>query len=280
MAKYKRRWKGPNGKYRYEYIERGSLKGTSHEDAIQARKEADQSRAETKKRDEKELATHTSNKNSQAKEVFGITYDDVDAIKGKGASDDKYNLKTYMDDYFSFSAKDSKHGGNTSWGKKAVTAKNRVNKLIQKWKLKKSMEDRMDKVKMVVVPGEIEPLEKAKKGVSHPAGVSKVDAPMDTNNPPASHRERMKFAKMAAERMLPKGNKMDAPASGTADHIGREAGGKAPYAKFSDNVSGEKSEASGNYAKQTYVVKPSELAAGTPESAKAHQPKAVKRPKC
>lgn len=96
--------------------------------------------------------------------------------------------------------------------------------------------DRMEKasIALVVVPGQ---LSKAKKGGKHPAGLSKVSASGETNNPSAGHRERMKFAKMAMERMLG-ACKPESPKEHQPKRVqGREAP-KAPYSGYATKVSG------------------------------------------
>lgn len=97
----------------------------------------------------------------------------------------------------------------------------------------------------------------------------------------AGHAERMKLAKMAAERMLgaskPESAKDHQPP--TQDRKGRVAGQKKPYDKFAKEASGGASTAAQSYAKTTTKVSPSEIGASTPESATAHQPKNVPVPK-
>lgn len=140
----------------------------------------------------------------------------------------------------------------------------------------------MARYALVVIPGELEPLEKAQR-VDHPAGTSKVRAKASTNNPtPAGHAERMKFAKMAMERMIgssaPEDEGKYAPQKKT-EHHGREKGQKPPHDNYSKTASGMNSQAHANFGRRTVVVKPSELGSSAPESATAHQPKRVPKPK-
>ena len=144
------------------------------------------------------------------------------------------------------------------------------------------------KFTLVLIPGDIEPLEKSGNG-NHPASLSsakhkgKSFGNIDTNNPDASHRETMTFAKMAAERMLeaiqPKPKDSIEGGTPIVDHKGREAGQKKPHSNYSDSASGMKSKAHNNYGKRTYVVDPKEIGSSTPESAKEHQPRKVPKPK-
>ena len=137
---------------------------------------------------------------------------------------------------------------------------------------------------LILIPGEIEPLEKA----DHPAGLSsakhkgKSFGNIDTNNPSASHRERMKFAQMAKERMIGSSKPEDSDEhtpNPAVDHKGREKGQKPPHSNYSTSVSGMGSRAHGNFGKRTYIVDPKEIGSSSPESAKEHQPKNVPAPK-
>lgn len=161
----------------------------------------------------------------------------------------------------------AKSGNPTELGPGSMTYySNHIYLTLNKYRnIAKSLsEDNMASVALVVLPGEIEPLEKAQK-VKHPAGLSTVGAKATTNNPtPASHQERMKFAKMAMERMIGSSRPEDegkyAPVSRTALN-GREAGQKAPYSNYADSASGMGSQASDNFGRRTVVVNPSEIGA-------------------
>ena len=131
---------------------------------------------------------------------------------------------------------------------------------------------------LVIWPGS----EGLQKAVSHPAGLSKVNSNAGGPVPSvAGHAERMKLAKMAAERMLgastPESAKEHQPP--TEDHKGRVAGQKKPYDKFATGVSGDDSTAAQSYNKTTGKVSMNEIGSSAPESASAHQPKTIPSPK-
>jgi hypothetical protein len=128
---------------------------------------------------------------------------------------------------------------------------------------------------LVVIPGELSKAAKLSAvGSSHPAGLSGVSGKTKSKIPYTGHVERMKLAKMAAERMMaPKpedeGKYADTP---IVDHKGREKGEKPPYFKYSTGVSGMGSQAHGNFGRATLIVKPSEIGTSTPEGSTAHTP--------
>ncbi len=145
----------------------------------------------------------------------------------------------------------------------------------------------MSKYALIVFPGDIEPLEKSSHS-NHPAKLSDVKASgrsfsgASTNNPtPVSHRERMKFAKMAAQRMGASKPENESAHTGnpTVDRKGRDAGGKAPHSNYSTSVSGMGSQAHSNFDRRTVMVALNDIGSSAPESAKKHQPKKVRKPK-
>ena len=121
-----------------------------------------------------------------------------------------------------------------------------------------------ERVALVIVPGS----KGLSKAVNHPAGLSAVQDKIKSKIPYESHEERMKLAKMAAERMkgasAPESEKQHT-SNPVVDRKGRVPGEKAPYSKFNTSVSGMESSAEGNYGKVTYVVKPSELGSSAPQ---------------
>lgn len=145
----------------------------------------------------------------------------------------------------------------------------------------------MAKYALVVFPGDIEPLEKSSHS-NHPAKLSDVKASgrsfsgASTNNPtPVSHKERMKFAKMAAQRMgasKPESEK-EHTNNPTADRKGRDAGGKAPHSGYSTSVSGMGSQAHSNFDRRTVLVDPKDLGSSAPESASKYKTKKTPKPK-
>lgn len=126
-------------------------------------------------------------------------------------------------------------------------------------------------IALVLTPGQ---LSKA-YGKDHPAKVTKPNTNTKSDIPYEGHTERMKLAKMAAERMLgaskPESEKKYSDTQ-AVDHKGREAGGKAPYSGYGTGVSGDDSRADNLYGAPSYLVSPSELGAGKPEGATAHTP--------
>jgi hypothetical protein len=145
----------------------------------------------------------------------------------------------------------------------------------------------MVKYALIVFPGDIEPLEKSSHS-NHPAKLSEVKADgksfkgSSTNNPtPASHRERMKFARMAAARMGASNPEDESEHTGnpTVGRKGREAGGKAPHSNYSTSVSGMGSQAHSNFNRRTFVVQVGDIGSSAPESVKKYQPKKVRKPK-
>lgn len=126
------------------------------------------------------------------------------------------------------------------------------------------------KILLVVYP------EQLSKALSNP------NIQIKSKTPYTGHDERMAEAKKAAMEMLGAGKPVTAKeltGNPTVSGKGRVAGQKSPYSGYSTGVSGERSDAANNYGKTTYVVKPSEMAAGVPESTKAHLPKNIRTPK-
>ena len=141
---------------------------------------------------------------------------------------------------------------------------------------------------LIIFPGHMTLFEKAYGG-KHPAGLSDVKAKgrsfddTGTNNPtPASHAERMKLSRMAAQRMLGSSKPETAKKhtdTRTVDRKGREAGEKRPHTNYRSSVSGMGSQAHNNFAVRTYIVRPEDLGSSAPESAREHLPKNVPTPK-
>lgn len=122
-------------------------------------------------------------------------------------------------------------------------------------------------IALVVLPGEL--------SKSHPAKLSKPGGNTKSKIPYEGHAERMKLAKMAAQRMISAGHpeKENAHSDNpTADHNGRVAGGKAPYSGYATGVSGDDSQAHDIFGRQTQIVKPSELGSSAPEGTTKHTP--------
>lgn len=116
-------------------------------------------------------------------------------------------------------------------------------------------------------------LQKSSHG--HPAGTSQPNTKTKSKIPYTGHEERMRLAQMAASRMMGAGS--PEPSSSysnpaTVDHKGREAGQKAPHSNYGTGVSGMGSQSHSLYGLPTFVVNPSELGAGSPESASAYTP--------
>lgn len=126
------------------------------------------------------------------------------------------------------------------------------------------------RVALVVVLGN--DLEKAAKlskvGSKHPAGLSGVNGEgVSGKNPSPSHTERMKLAKMSAQRMLapkPENAKAHTPVKNVGQGA-RDKGQKPPYANFGMGASGMSSQAHNMFGVETFVVSPSELASSAPE---------------
>jgi hypothetical protein len=132
------------------------------------------------------------------------------------------------------------------------------------------------KVALVLVPGELSKAAKLSQvKAGHPAGLSAVQGKTRSKIPYECNVERMKLAKMAMLRMLgasspeDEGKYAETP---TVDRKGKVKGGKAPYPKFSQGVSGMGSQAHDNFGRATVVVKPSQIGASVPEGTTKHTP--------
>lgn len=134
------------------------------------------------------------------------------------------------------------------------------------------------KISLVIFPGNILPLEKS----NHPAGLSTPVGDTKSKIPYESHEERIKFARMARDRMLGACAPEKSSDHGNNPAVsprGRDAGQKKPHSDYSTKVSGMGSSAASNFGARTVILKPSEFGAGKPESAKAHQPRRLPKPK-
>lgn len=134
------------------------------------------------------------------------------------------------------------------------------------------------KIKLIVFPGKMKPLEKS----SHPAGLSVAAGKIKSKIPYVSHKERMKFAKMAKDRMLGACAPESSSAHGKQPAVnreGRDAGQKKPHKNYATKVSGMDSSSAHNFESRVIVLKPSEMGAGKPENAKKHQPRKIPKPK-
>lgn len=133
-------------------------------------------------------------------------------------------------------------------------------------------EDSMENanIALVVVPGSL-----SKSTDQHPAGISQANTKIRSKIPYTGHEERMRLAKMAADRMLgvssPETAKEHADKP-VVDHKGREKGQKPPHDNYGTAVSGMNSQSHDIYGKPTYVVKPSEIGSSPPESATKYTP--------
>jgi len=132
---------------------------------------------------------------------------------------------------------------------------------------------------LILVPGEIEPLEKA----DHPASLSNVSGKTKSKIPYEGHAERMKFAKMAAERMIGSSKPEDEGKYADTKRVdgkGRVKGAKAPHKNYNASASGSGSRAHDNFGRRTIIVKPEEIGSSKPESTTKHTPvKNVKKPR-
>lgn len=135
-----------------------------------------------------------------------------------------------------------------------------------------SQEESMDSanIALVVIPGSL-----SKSTNQHPAGISQANTKTKSKIPYTGHEERMRLAKMAADRMLgacaPETAK-EHTGKPVVDHKGREKGQKPPHDNYGTSVSGMGSQAHDIYGKPTYLVKPSEIGSSPPESASKHTP--------
>jgi hypothetical protein len=131
---------------------------------------------------------------------------------------------------------------------------------------------------LIIIPGEIEPLEKAQ----HPASLSAPGGKIKSKIPYEGHAERIKFAQMATKRMIgssipeDEGDHVD---NKRVDGKGRVKGEKKPYTNYSTSVSGSGSQAYNNFGRRTIIVRPEEIGSSAPESASKHQPPKVRTPK-
>jgi len=118
-----------------------------------------------------------------------------------------------------------------------------------------------------------------KSGVSHPAKLSAPGGNIKSKIPYEGHEERMKLAKMAAARMAaPKPESASKYQPPTVDSKGRAGAFKRPHTGYSDSVGGMGSSAADLFGKPTNGSL-ADLGAGRPESASAHQPKTMGKPK-
>lgn len=137
-----------------------------------------------------------------------------------------------------------------------------------------SLQEARDTVRIIDLPS-FHMGKSLSKSSHHPAGTSKVNAGIKSPIPYEGHEERMKLAQMAAMRMLGAGTPESAKeytGKPVVDHKGREKGQKPPHDNYGTSVSGMGSQAHDIYGKPTFLVKPSELGSGTPESASKYTP--------
>jgi len=226
-----------------------------------------------------------------AAQTYGVSEETLAAVKKKGyALGSVKEALRHMNEFRGVSIRNMKKVSAEQIGALArqVREGRAQSKFRAEYQARKSItrSEKMDKASLtlVIMPGE---LTKAAKlsgvGSGHPAGLSNVGGKTKSKIPYTSHIERMKLAKIAADRMLgasaPEDESKHTDTS-IVDRKGRVSGEKPPYTGYGTGVSGMESRAHDNFGRATIIVKPSQIGASAPEGSTKHTPvKNVRKPK-